>query len=200
MRSRALGFFGLAAAVIGVPGSLLSTAAGFSAASPQEPTRVVESSVFRRTPSTWQDAVAGAEVITHVRIVDRAYETKPGHRGTEFVVTRYEAEILELLKGDARPRRSTLEIVRHGGVTREGDEIVRYLDPKFPDYEIGAEYVLFLQWDFTNDAYAPYGGLPLTYRLDGDAQRVVSAAGRFAAEDGDTPLTFLAFIRASLSR
>jgi len=164
----------------------------------QEEAQLVPMRVLWRVPRTWPGAVAGAEMIAVVRIVDRDYEIRVNESGREYVVTRYTAEVRELLKGEPVRRRDRLEIARQGGVMTEDGAVVKYYDPKFPDYVIGDEYVVFLLWNPATDGYAPYAGPVLTYRLDWTSQRVICPADVLAPDEGDTPLTFLTFLRGLL--
>lgn len=190
----------LSLAVLSLVAALIGASQAFSwparSVAAQEPTKLVPMHVFwPRVPHTWPEAIAGAEMTAVVQVVDRDYEMKVNERGREYVVTRYTAEVRELLKGEPVRRRDRVEIVRQGGVMTEDDAVVKYYDPKFPDYVIGGEYVVFLLWNPVTDGYAPYAGPVLTYRLDRSNQRVIVASDTLAPNEADTPITFLNFLR-----
>lgn len=174
---------------------------GFEFLLTEQSEKLVPMGVSWRMPRTWEEALNGADLIAVVRIAEFDYEENVDRGGSTYVLTRYRADVTEVLKDHRMRRRANqIDIVRQGGVMVQDNTRVRYYDPSFADYATGDERIVFLTWDPEVDGYSPFGGPGLTYLLDRAAQRVISPTEVLNAEDADTPATFLAFLRAQLRR
>jgi hypothetical protein len=150
------------------------------------------------SPMTLRDLVSGSDLTAHVLIRGRKSHVTADERN---VVSQYTAQVLDVyMKADStRKVGAEITIVRPGGsVILEGHQ-VQASEPDFPDFELGAEYVLFLKG--TRDGYAVVGGAQGAFALETEQVEQMSRYnGAWKAAHGKMPLTKFVQMLADVKR
>lgn len=142
-------------------------------------------------PTSWDDLVRGAHVVVRVRISSREYILTAA--GQPF--TRYEAEVVDMVKGDAAAavKPSKLVIVHHGGIVERPDAFIRVTYVDQPDWQIGREHLMFVNWNPALQAWTPSFGTSATFEVVGEGStrtiRPLRSRNAFANQQEGRPLT-----------
>lgn len=145
-------------------------------------------------PSTWGEAIEAAQVVARVRLLDRQYRIAQSGN----VLTQYTAEVLEYFKAQGAGS-LTLQVYRQGGIKKEADgRAVKYSIRGYPDFLVGEEYLLFLDWNAAVAAFATRGP-NLAFRLDRESNRVyTSGKSEFALRQNErTIASMMAHVRTA---
>lgn len=120
---------------------------------------------YMPSPDTLEELVQTTKVVVLAR-VENTGRLKPKYSGPEnrrSLRTEYEFRLLDVLKTDDQNMVTgeSLVVRRSGGEIDEGDRVLRVVDPEFPLFRKGEEYILFLE-KTPNDstymvAYGPNG-------------------------------------------
>ena len=94
-------------------------------------------------------------VVTELTPAD---EQVPGQPPITLTATSYHLIVIEAFKTDSRwnPKERAFTVTRMGGVRDQGDHILKRFDPRFPSFEKGERYILFLT-HLRRTEYAPLG-------------------------------------------
>lgn len=150
--------------------------------------------LFAPAPRTWSEAIDLAPVVARVKLLDRQYRVHDS-----LVITQYTAEVLEYVKADGAGSR-TLQIYRLGGLVRdERGKETKYSVRGYPDFRVGEEYLVFLEWNGAIAAFSPRGP-DVTFRLDRESGRVyTSGTSDFARSQNErTIASMMAHVRTSV--
>lgn len=124
---------------------------------------------YAPTPATLEDLVRATKVVVFARVANTGrLKPKYGPENRRSLRTEYELKLLDVLKTDDQNlvAGESLVVRRSGGESDEGDRVLRVVDPEFPLFRKGEEYILFLE-KTANDsaymiAYGPNGAFEVT--------------------------------------
>ena len=147
---------------------------------------------FGAAPTSWSEALDSAPVVARVKLLDKHYRTINDGLVT---ITQYTAEVLEYFKAGTAVSR-TIQVYRWGGLRKEGRREIKTSVQGYPDFFVGEEHVLFLDWNSDVGAYSTKGP-NYAYRLDRETGRVYTAGtSPFAVRQrGRTISSMLAHLR-----
>lgn len=132
----------------------------------------------------WDDMVARAELIAHIRLRSKKYVTGPAG----VAMTAYQADVVELLKADARAvvQPSTLTIYMLGGVLERPDKYIRETVKDSPEWRTDREYLVALRWNQVITGWNAVFGSNATFEILGEPPsrtvRAVGGTSRFAKQ------------------
>lgn len=134
---------------------------------------------YKPTPATLEDFVQETTVVVFARVENTGrLKPKYGRENRRSLRTEYELRLLDVLKTDDQNlvAGESLLVRRSGGELDEGDRVLRVIDPDFPLFRKGEEYILFLEKTEDHSiytvAYGPNGAFEVT------ADGTVSPRGR----------------------
>jgi hypothetical protein len=123
---------------------------------------------FKTPPPTLKEMVLSADAVVTGRIVGAKPETRSLRevRGPR-PLTLYRLKVDEVLQAfGGRPVADELTIIRDGGERDRGGYVERIEQDGFSQFKMGNTYVLFLQWDDTDQgwrvAWGPHGAFAIT--------------------------------------
>ena len=95
-----------------------------------------------------------------------ADEQVPGQPPQTLIATSYHVTVIEAFKTDSRwnPQDRTVVVTRIGGVRDRGNYLLKKFDPRFPLFDKGERYILFLT-HLRRAEYAPALGPDGAYQV-----------------------------------
>lgn len=148
----------------------------------QAPAKPVQSEVintyFKSPPDTLTEMITTADLVVRGRVVGGSpRDTLAAPPKGTHTRTAYHLKVFELLH--AKESRAfdadTIDIIRSGGERDRGTYIERSYQSGFPPFEIGHEYVMFLTWNASLNAWVPAFGPDSVYDL---AHGIVESPGK----------------------
>lgn len=135
---------------------------------------------YLQTPATLEDLVRVSKAVVFARVESTGH-LKPKYGGPEnrrMLRTEYDLRLLDVLKTDdqALVPGDSIVVRRSGGEIDEGERVLRVVEPEFPLFSKGEEYILFLEKGANDSAYmvayGPNGAFEVT------ADGMVKSRGR----------------------
>jgi hypothetical protein len=124
---------------------------------------------YAPTPATLEELVQATKVVVFARVENTGrLEPRYGPENQRHLETEYELRLLDVLKTDDQNlvAGESLVVRRTGGELDEGDRVRRSIDPAFPLFRKGEEYILFLEKPANDStymvAYGPNGAFEVT--------------------------------------
>ena len=118
--------------------------------------------------------------------------------GRQSVSTDVQFTIATVIKGSGHGPDTTVSILRRGGDVDLGDTIRRSTQPGFPRFEVGEQYLLFLQWNAFPSAYEVMYGPNGTFKIVSDSVRSVGMSALSKQYDGQPVSSVIRDIRLGI--
>ena len=117
-------------------------------------------------PTSWDEMVEKSGMVAHVRILSKTYVTGPG----EVAFTKYDAEVIELLKrdGSAAVQPTAVTLFHLGGYIERANVRIRMAAEDQPDWRIGGEHLMFLAWNPVLSGWTQAFSTTATFEVLGD--------------------------------
>jgi hypothetical protein len=130
-----------------------------SPAGQQQPTKPVKidsyTSYFRTPAETLAETILQVGAVVRGKIVG----SKP-HDTKDQIVTAFRFKVIEVLHtaGGRVVNPSEIDILRRIGERDRGPYIERRVQERFPPFDVGHEYVMYLSWNAALDGWVPSFG------------------------------------------
>jgi hypothetical protein len=153
---------------------------------------------FIGPPDTLKEMILAADAVVYGRILAAAANDSVSPIGGALVRTAYRVKVNELLHtlGGHPIDTDHIVVLREGGDRDRGTHIERVVQENFPSFSVGGEYVLFLRWNPSQQAWAPAFGPGSVFRLSKGRVDSFGSSGIAAAQTGKTAAAFLETIRS----
>jgi len=107
-------------------------------------------------PSTLQQAVSGAAAIVVGTVrTERTFRPASSASSPRLV---YSVSVIEILRPHPMLTQTELEVYRMGGDIDAGDHVIRKNEVGFPRFSSGHQYLMFLSWNRSLNAFEPKYG------------------------------------------
>jgi hypothetical protein len=184
---------------LGIAGAFLLVAVltlAYIGSSAQQPKPVRENALithFRTPPPTLNEMILSADLVVVGRIVgSRPDDTERPPRVKSLWAVKVN-EVLHIGVGGAQP--SEILIEREGGDRDRGSHIDRVIQPEFPMFKPGQEYILFLRKAGDLGFWWPAYGPDSAFRLSHGRVEAVGTSEVSLSQSGQTDDEFLRTIR-----
>jgi hypothetical protein len=159
---------------------------------------------YAPAPASWEDLAKIADAVAVVHLKSRITQDKPRASGSRDIVSRFSAEVVEVLKDNQRfPLAGVIDIYRAGGTIDTPDGRVTYAERLFPQWVPGMTLVVFLEWRDNDQGYRlVIVGPDAAYELDADTNKVrTHGVGPLAKAQKDRGSTeFVAELRKRIKK
>jgi hypothetical protein len=148
-------------------------------------------------PPSLREMILAADAVVYGRIVAAEPLDTTSPVGGVFFRTIYRLKVQEILHalGGRSIDIDQLDIRREGGDRDKGTHIARSVQEGFPAFNIGTEYVLFLNWHASDQAWVPSWGPNGAFQLSGGRVDSPGFAKVVSAQKGKAAAQFLEEIR-----
>lgn len=188
----------LAGCVICCVGAVALCVASCAQGAPQASRPVVTSYInteYQAPPPTLREmALAAGAVVRAKAIGSRPHDKKSVGR----VQTAYRFQVIEVIHDSGSPvvdSENTLEVLRSGGDRVRYKDTLSVVDPEFPQFRPGTEYVLFLAWNPNEQLWVIMWGPSGLVQLVNGRAHPWSKATPVAATEGRSATEVLDAIR-----
>jgi hypothetical protein len=116
---------------------------------------------FYGPPDSLAKMISDADAVVRGKIVGNApRDLDLGDIPKARVTTVYRFKVLEIIHalGGYNVDPTEIFVLREGGVRDRGDHLERVVEDRFPPFDQGHQYILFLRWDKTLNVWVPAFG------------------------------------------
>jgi hypothetical protein len=151
---------------------------------------------FKEPPPSLREMALDVDLVVRARVVGSGLEQRD-LRGTPRPITLYSFKVEEVIQAFGTTHvPDELGVLREGGSFDRGPHIDRVVQADFPQFQRGREYVLFLKWNPTDNAWIPAWGPHGVFEINGERINAVGASKIARAQSGSSVEDFVSRLRS----
>ena len=142
---------------------------------------------YKAQPTSWREALAGAELVAVIELKSAKYVKDK--KGRSF--TRFDADVIEVIKTSGRPLEGSLSIpvTRFGGVKEIGGQSKLVEERRFATWTVGQRLLVFMKWFDGTESYTLPFGPDSAFELDGASYTARAfSRSRFSGRHNGKPI------------